>query len=229
MQTYFGERREFKNRLTSLWCYPMFFKQTSYPSCCVGHIWKGFWPACVRDLLWVPGRGGAKEGLSSRWQTLWSVQKVSYMFFLQITIRTVKEGEKRCFQREGLAMVSPVQKADPQSWTEHGCALAGRRAELTAADQAESTCSAGKAERKKERLVRTFKTLYARISVVHVAQASRRSEGTAHGLSRRMKVVSLQMKTLLRSAAYSRSVTHLLYFFLHFFSLFVRKRELLIS
>lgn len=79
---------------------------------------------------------------------------------------------------------------------------------------------------KRKRLIRTFKTLYGRISVVRVVQASRRCDQTVNYLFRMMGLQSLQIKMLLKSAGYyfSSSVTHLLYFFTSFFCLCEQKR-----
>ena len=119
-----------RNRFTSSWGYPVFFKRTCYPSCCVGHMvtlrhWKGCWPASVRDLLWVLGR---------RWRTwfpigrLYKVQKGSYTVFLQgDNDADRKEGEKRCFQRQRLERFSGGESCSPKmgrawlcAWQEGG-------------------------------------------------------------------------------------------------------------
>lgn len=83
-------------------------------------------------------------------------------------------------------------KSPCQSWQSMAVCVAGSRAELAAAvGWAESTCcSVGKegVKKKKKRLIRTLKTLYVRISVVRVVQASRRCDWTAHYLFRMMRV-----------------------------------------
>lgn len=140
----------------------------------------------------VPGRTWLPVG------RLYEVQKVSYMVFLRITIWMVKEGEKRCFQRErpgwGFSSAESCYPKLGRTWL-CTCRKEGRACCCCWPVRESLFCR--ESRKKERRLIRTLKTLYARISV---AQAIR-SERTAHDLSAMMIVVSLQMKTLLRSVA----------------------------
>lgn len=109
-----------RNRFTSPWGYPMFYKPTCYPSCSGGHMvtlrcWKGCWPASVRDL---------RQVLWRRWRTwfpigrLYKVQKGLYTVSLWVRLRCGRGKRER---RDAFE-----HKVSLPKLAEHGC-VRGRK------------------------------------------------------------------------------------------------------
>lgn len=142
-----------RSRFTSPWGCPVLFKATSYPGCCVGCAvtlsLKGLLPCPCGRLAMGAGR---RRGTWFPLGRLYKLQKGSHTVSLQVIPWGGQGKWERSSARKGWGGSAPEKAGGGRA---RCCSCLGRGNLLL--------CGERRGEKNPNRLLRTFKTLYARI------------------------------------------------------------------